>query len=244
MGRRLDGHRCLADGAAGGLSERTSVRSCGYVGGVASFQGSLFASGPLVPRPFAHLPARLDLGNGAWVDLERSWLAGADDLFEELVAVVPWETERRTMYDRIVDVPRLHCFFTEDRPLPHPALDVVRHALDDHYGAELGETFATAGCCLYRDGADSVAWHGDRLGRGALEDTIVAIVSLGAPRRFLLRPDPHGDHGGPSTAFTLSSGDLLVMGGSCQRTFEHAVPKTRRALGPRVSVQFRTHGVR
>ena len=92
----------------------------------------------------------------------------------------------------------------------------------------------TAGCCYYRDGRDSVAWHGDTIGRGKTQDTMVAIVSLGDPRRLALRPRVGGavdlDRDGPR--------DLLVMGGSCQRTWEHAVPKVAHA-GPRVSVQFR-----
>ena len=73
---------------------------------------------------------------------------------------------------------------------------------------------------------------------------MVAIVSLGAPRRLLLRPRAGGGNGAPRAAFTLAAGDLLVMGGSCQRTWEHAVPKTRRPVGPRISVQFRPRGVR
>jgi alkylated DNA repair dioxygenase AlkB len=106
--------------------------------------------------------------------------------------------------------------------------------------AELGEPPRTAGLCLYRDGRDSVAWHGDTTGRGSTEDTVVAIVSLGAPRALLLRPRG----GGPALRHDLGHGDLLVMGGSCQRTWEHAVPKTARAAGPRISVQFRPPGVR
>jgi alkylated DNA repair dioxygenase AlkB len=113
-------------------------------------------------------------------------------------------------------------------------------ALDAHYGGELGEPFLTAGLCLYRDGRDSVAWHGDTTGRGSAEDTIVAIVSLGAPRALLLRPRG----GGPALRRSLGHGDLFVMGGSCQRTWEHAVPKTTAATGPRISVQFRPRGVR
>jgi alkylated DNA repair dioxygenase AlkB len=93
----------------------------------------------------------------------------------------------------------------------------------------------TAGMCLYRDGRDSVAWHGDTLGRGARADTMVAIVSFGSPRALMLRPRG----GGSSLRFPLGHGDLIVMGGSCQRTWEHAIPKTARAVGPRVSVQFR-----
>ena len=85
-----------------------------------------------------------------------------------------------------------------------------------------------------------MAWHGDTIGRGSREDTIVAIVSLGATRRLALRPAT----GGPSLPFDLAHGDLLVMGGSCQRTWQHAVPKTARPVGPRISVQFRARGVR
>jgi len=103
-----------------------------------------------------------------------------------------------------------------------------------------GEPFRTAGLCLYRDGRDSVAWHGDTIGRGKTEDTMVAIVSLGSPRALTLRPRG----GGPARRYELGHGDLIVMGGSCQRTWEHAVPKTARPVGPRISVQFRPRGVR
>ena len=76
---------------------------------------------------------------------------------------------------------------------------------------------------------------------------MVAIVSLGTPRALLLRPrrvKRDGEVGGPSLRFEVGHGDLLVMGGSCQRTWEHAVPKTTQAAGPRISVQFRPRGVR
>ncbi len=181
------------------------------------------------------------LAHGAWVDLRPGWLAGADELFSRLSRDVPWRAERRTMYDRVVDVPRLLCFCPEGAPLPDPLLTEARDALDAHYAAELGEPFATAGLCLYRDGRDSVAWHGDTIGRGSREDTIVAILSLGAPRPLLLRPLAGG---GPTLRYEVGHGDLLVMGGSCQRTWQHAVPKTSRPAGPRISVQFRPSGVR
>jgi len=183
---------------------------------------------------------RSALSRGAWVDLLPGWVAGADVLFERLVGQVPWHAERRPMYERVVDVPRLLCFYGEDDPLPDPVLTLARETLSRHYAAELGEPFRTAGLCLYRDGRDSVAWHGDRVGRGRSEDTMVAIVSLGTPRRLLLRPAG----GGSTLRFTLGHGDLLVMGGSCQRTWEHCVPKTSRPVGPRISVQFRPRGVR
>jgi alkylated DNA repair dioxygenase AlkB len=177
---------------------------------------------------------RTVLTRGAWLDVHRDWLPRADEVFGRLVDEVPWRAERREMYDRVVDVPRLlHTYLAGD-PLPHPLLEEARDALSEHYLPELGEPFRTAGCCYYRDGRDSVAWHGDTIGRGRSEDTMVAIVSLGDPRRLCLRPRG----GGETIAVEMGHGDLVVMGGSCQRTWEHAVPKVA-AAGPRISVQFR-----
>ncbi|GGO80441.1 alpha-ketoglutarate-dependent dioxygenase AlkB [Nonomuraea cavernae] len=190
--------------------------------------------------PLGATVRRTILGRGAWIDVRPGWVTGADTLFERLAESVPWHAERRRMYDRVVDVPRLLKFYDEDEPLPDAVLDDARRALDAHYGDELGEPFRTAGLCFYRDGRDSVAWHGDTLGRGAAEDTMVAIISVGAPRPLLLRPRG----GGHSIRHDLGHGDLIVMGGSCQRTWEHAVPKTSRPTGPRISVQFRPRGVR
>ena len=192
---------------------------------------------------------RTTLARGAWVDLRRSWLTGSGAVFARLAeeaGVVPWRAEKRHMYDKVVAVPRLLCFYGEDAPLPDPALTAVREALNAHYGRELGEPFRTAGLCLYRDGRDSVAWHGDTIGRGKTEDTMVAILSLGTPRPLMLRPRVKGagEVSGGSLRFELGHGDLLVMGGSCQRTWEHAVPKTSQPVGPRISVQFRPRGVR
>ena len=177
---------------------------------------------------------RTTLTRGAWVDVLRNFVVGADDVLERLVADVPWRAERRPMYDRIVDVPRLVHTYVVDEELPHPLLTAAREALSAHYLPELGEPFVTAGCCFYRDGRDSVAWHGDTIGRGKHTDTMVAIVSFGDPRRLALRPRGGGD----SISFEMGHGDLVVMGGSCQRTWEHAVPKVAHA-GPRISVQFR-----
>lgn len=197
------------------------------------FQSSLFAA-PETGRPdFAGIERR-PLSRGAWVDVRRTWLPEADDVFATLVSEVPWRAEQRQMYDRVVDVPRLiHTYLAGDA-LPHRALTEARDALSEHYLAELGEPFRTAGCCYYRDGRDSVAWHGDTIGRGRSQDTMVAIVSLGDPRRLMLRPRG----GGESLSVEMGHGDLVVMGGSCQRTWEHAVPKVAHA-GPRISVQFR-----
>jgi alkylated DNA repair dioxygenase AlkB len=281
--------------------------------------------------PGAVHPERMPLRSGAWIDVQRGWLAGSAPLFARLAETVPWRAERRRMYDRTVDVPRLLCFYGEREPLPDPALDACRDALNAHYAPEpgarpearapapglrregaspraearrrparteergseeraterrgstgrpqgarkrAGETeyerltdegentglgraeasagstasagntdrFVTAGLCFYRDGRDSVAWHGDTIGRGATEDTMVAILSLGEARPLLLRP--RGGGSGETLRYVLGHGDLLVMGGSCQRTWEHAVPKSARPTGPRISVQFRPRGVR
>ena len=200
--------------------------------GVVDFQSSLFAD---AATDFVGLaPERRHLSRGAWVDVQRNWLAAPDDAFSALVEAVPWRSERREMYDSVVDVPRLVHTYLGGDPLPHPTLERARDTLSAHYLPELGEPFVTAGCCYYRDGRDSVAWHGDTIGRGRSDDTMVAIVSVGDPRRLLLRPRG----GGSSIALTMGHGDLVVMGGSCQRTWEHAVPKVAHA-GPRISVQFR-----
>ncbi|MTD55386.1 alpha-ketoglutarate-dependent dioxygenase AlkB [Amycolatopsis pithecellobii] len=203
-------------------------------------QGSLFgATENAFLRPLRGI-RRTPLSDGAWIDVLPGWLAGADTVFERLRDHVPWHAERRRMYDRMVDVPRLLCFYDEDDELPDPVLAEAREALSRYYAGELGEPFRTAGLCLYRDGRDSVAWHGDTIGRGSREDTMVAILSVGAPRSLLLRPRG----GGPAIRQALGPGDLIVMGGSCQRTWEHAIPKTGKPVGPRISIQFRPHGVR
>ncbi|MCC8477682.1 alpha-ketoglutarate-dependent dioxygenase AlkB [Streptomyces globisporus] len=204
-------------------------------------QSSLFdQEAEVSTRPLSGL-RRTDLGDGAWIDVLPQWLRGADTLFETLVRDVAWRAEQRVMYERVVAVPRLLAFFGRHDPLPHPALAVARTELGEHYAAELGEPFTTAGLCFYRDGRDGVAWHGDTIGRGSSEDTMVAILSLGAPRQLALRPRRPGP---APVRRPLGHGDLIVMGGSCQRTWEHAIPKTARAVGPRVSVQFRPDGVR
>jgi alkylated DNA repair dioxygenase AlkB len=206
-----------------------------------AFQGSLLdLSGEAGPGPLGPSVQRTTLAGGAWIDVRPGWFSGADALFERLIDAVPWRAERRHMYDRVVDVPRLVCFYAEGESLPDPALDEIKRALDDHYDPELGEPFRTCGLCLYRDGSDSVAWHGDTTGRSSTQDTMVAIVSLGAPRALLLRPRG----GGKALRNEQGHGDLLVMGGSCQRTWEHSIPKTARAAGPRISVQFRPRDVR
>ncbi|HEV7171917.1 alpha-ketoglutarate-dependent dioxygenase AlkB [Pedococcus sp.] len=191
-------------------------------------------------QPLGNELRRTTLSRGAWVDYRPGWLAGADQLFDVLHHDVPWHAERREMYERMVDVPRLLKFYDQGEPLPHPVLAQARDTLSGSYAAELGERFVTAGMCLYRDGRDSVAWHGDRIGRAKDLDTMVAILSVGSARSLMLRPRG----GGESIGFSLGHGDLVVMGGSCQRTWDHCIPKTAKPVGPRISIQFRPRGVR
>ena len=172
---------------------------------------------------------RTDLDGAAWVEHLPDWVHGQDALMEALVHGTAWRSERRYMYDRTVDVPRLVAGLPDDGP-GHPLLERMREILSAHYAT----AFARVSLGYYRDGADSVAWHGDTTARDRDEPTLVATVSLGAPRRFLLRPRG----GGRSIAFALGRGDLFVMGGLCQRTWQHAVPKVARAL-PRLAVMFR-----
>ncbi len=203
------------------------------------FQASLLDGASVGVGPLAGRVRRTELGRGAWVEVLPGWFEGADEVFTELLAAVPWRAERRPMYDNVVDVPRLLHTYGVGELLPHRALTEAREALSAHYAPELGEPFVTAGCCYYRDGRDSVAWHGDNIGRGRCEDTMVAIVSFGSPRKLQLRPVG----GQLALSHALGHGDLIVMGGSCQRTWEHAVPKTSRPVGPRISVQFRPRNV-
>lgn len=206
-----------------------------------ALQGSLLEQeAHLGLQPLGSSVRRTELSHGAWVDVRPGWLTGSDELFAHLLAHVDWRGERRWMYDRDVATPRLLRFYDRTEALPHPLVGAAREALSAHYAPELGEPFVTAGLCLYRDERDSVAWHADATGRSANIDTMIAIVSVGTPRPLALRPRGGGD----SQRFRLGHGDLLVMGGSCQRTWEHAVPKTSGPLGPRISIQFRPYDVR
>jgi alkylated DNA repair dioxygenase AlkB len=182
---------------------------------------------------------RTTLTDGAWIDRLPGWLFGSDAVLDTLLTQVPWRAERRQMYDREVDVPRLLCWYGDGATLPHPVLAEAKSALSAYYADELREPFLTAGLCLYRDGRDSVAWHGDTIGRGSNQDVMVAILSVGSERPLLLRPKSSGS----GLRVPVGHGDLIVMGGSCQRTWEHAIPKTTKAVGPRVSIQFRPANV-
>jgi alkylated DNA repair dioxygenase AlkB len=195
---------------------------------VAVLQASLFGAGEPTVDPGASFE-RIDLDAGSWLDVSRAWLRGADTLFAALADMVEWTQGRRHMYDKVVDDPRLSHWYRAGDELPHPALATVRRELGRRYDVELG----AVGLNYYRDGRDSVAPHADRELR-ELDDTLVAIVTLGAPRPFLIRHQA----GGPSIDVHPASGDLLVMGGMCQRLYTHGVPKVRHA-GPRISVSMR-----
>lgn len=211
----------------------------GYTRAVAAleWQGNLFgADEPSIDSSFAGIE-RIELTDGAWLDHLPRWLRGDDRVMDDLVRTAPWKSSTRPMYDRVVAVPRLTAWWSWDgesapADLP-PVLDRMRDVLSRRYAT----AFTSCGCNLYRDGRDSVAWHGDRI-KSELVEAHVAIVSVGEPRKLLLRPAG----GGPSMSFRLGHGDLLVMGGTCQRTWQHAVPKCSTA-GPRLSITFR-HGMR
>ena len=198
------------------------------MGDVLELQGTLRGTEAPTLDPDARVE-RLDLDATAWLDVARGWLRGADTLLAAVVAAVPWRQGRRRMYDRVLDDPRVSRWYQAAEPLPHPALDAVRADL----GARYDVAFGSVGLNYYRDGRDSVAFHRDRELR-ELDDTLVAILTLGAARPFLLRPRG----GGRSHDVHPGSGDLLVMGGRTQADWEHAVPKVARA-GPRVSVSLR-----
>lgn len=200
-----------------------------------AFQPSLLADGEPEPDVSFATAVRTDLDRGAWVDHVPGWLAGADTLFEELLDTVLWRRREVAMYGEVKVQPRLSAWWGDEN-VPErrlgeapAALQALLPVLDSRYRC----AFDAIGLNLYRDGRDSVAWHGDRYEHERPATTVV-VLSLGAPRRFLLRPAG----GGTSLRFVLHSGDLLVMGGTCQHTWQHCVPKVARA-GPRMSATFR-----
>ncbi|HZD66077.1 MAG TPA: alpha-ketoglutarate-dependent dioxygenase AlkB [Acidimicrobiales bacterium] len=194
------------------------------------WQPSLLCGGePRVDEGFGDL-TRTALDDASWVDHCPGWVSGSDQLFSDLVADIDWDQRSRWLYDRRVTEPRLTASWRAGggTGLP-PVLEQARRTLSAHYGAD----FDSCGMNLYRDGADSVAWHRDRI-PPEVADPVVALVSLGEPRTYLLRRLG----GGASRSFRLGRGDLLVTGGRTQRSWEHAVPKVA-AAGPRLSLAFR-----
>lgn len=191
-------------------------------------QLDLFATGaPAFDAEF-RAATRLTLSHGAWVDHVPGWVRGHDVLFEALEQGLDWRRESMKMYDKTVDVPRLLARVPPEGA-GQPLIESMRTVLSARYREDF--VFTTA--ALYRDGNDSVAFHGDTTARDMVE-SLVATVSLGSPRRFLMKPA----EGGPSRAIEAGRGDLVVMGGTFQRTWRHGIPKVASA-GPRIALMFR-----
>lgn len=184
---------------------------------------------PSIDHDFADL-VRHQLDDDSWIDVVPDWLQGADEVFAALVAHAPWTQHERVMWGNKVMEPRLTTGWKTARVAEVvPVLLKARSALTRRYGF----AFNSGWLNLYRDGHDSVAWHRDRIPKSN-PFPYVGILTLGAQRKFLVRP--HG--GGPSIEFRPGPGDLLVTGGLMQRQWEHCVPKTKQS-GPRISVTFR-----
>jgi alkylated DNA repair dioxygenase AlkB len=203
-----------------------------------TWQPSLLDAGPqaAVDETFARA-TRIELDRLSWIERVPGWVSGSDALFDLLVHTAEWGQRTRKMWDQEVLEPRLTSWWGAEsgRPLEPPILERMRRALSGRYGVE----FDSMGLNLYRDGRDSVAWHGDRIAR-EIAEPLVAIVSIGEPRRFLLRPKAKGA-GLATRRLVLGRGELLVTGGATQRAWEHSVPKVASA-GPRMSLTFR-HGL-
>jgi alkylated DNA repair dioxygenase AlkB len=199
-----------------------------------AFQPSLFGAEEVsFDASFADV-RRVDLDARSWVDHGPGWVHGADALFEKILATRDWAQRTRRMYEGRVLEPRLTAPWSlpSGVPLEPRVLEEMRVCLSRHYGVP----FDSVGFNFYRDGRDSVAWHSDKI-HSSIAEPVVVLVSLGEPRRFLLRPKG----GGRSMPFQLGRGDLLVTGGKAQREWEHCVPKVAQA-GPRISLAFR-HGM-
>ena len=201
-----------------------------------TWQPSLLDSGPEpeVDESFSGA-ARTWLDPRSWIERVPGWVSDSDALFASLLQTANWSQRTRKMWDNKVLEPRLTSWWSAEsgRPLEPPILERMRRALSVRYGVE----FDSMGLNLYRDGRDSVAWHGDRIAR-EIAEPLVAIVSVGEPRRFLLRPKAKGTG---RHRLVLGRGELLVTGGTTQRAWEHSVPKVASA-GPRMSLTFR-HGL-
>jgi alkylated DNA repair dioxygenase AlkB len=182
---------------------------------------------------------RLMLDDTSWVDVTRGWLTGADELYDALLTGVAWQTSRLYRYDHWVEERRLGSMWRPGTPLPHPALAEAHRTLQHRYGAR----FDGFSLIQYRDGSDGQAFHRDTDMKW-LDDTIIAVLSLGARRPWLLRPrtskHDHTETKGTTHDLAPGGGDLLVMGGRCQADWEHSVPyRAGQPTGTRISLQWR-----
>jgi len=171
---------------------------------------------------------RVALDEGSWVEHIPRWLSDDQELFVTLAKVAAWEQRTRWMFDRDVIEPRLTAEYPVLAEAPVSRLREIGVLLSTEFGVPYDRAWLN----LYRDHNDSTSWHADR--PCVREECVVPVLSLGETRRFLIRPKA----GGRSTTFVAESGDLIVMGGRCQRDWVHSVPKEKAAAGPRISVNF------
>jgi alkylated DNA repair dioxygenase AlkB len=199
-----------------------------------ALQPDLFSGGAEARSPASSVGdrcRRIALDATSWVEIEPGWLAGASELFSHLRASMPWEQRERWMFERMVLEPRLTAEVAELTDAVHPLLRDAAERLSRRYGVRYDHLWIN----FYRDGRDSTAWHGDRISCRR-DECIVPVLSLGASRRFLLKPRS----GGSSVELRPGAGDLIVMGGRCQRDWVHAVPKAAGVAGARISVNFQS----
>ncbi|HXT87866.1 MAG TPA: alpha-ketoglutarate-dependent dioxygenase AlkB [Trebonia sp.] len=198
----------------------------------AGWQGDLFeASGPAVGLGFA-AARRLQLDETSWIEHVPGWLQASAALFDELMASAPWEQRHRYMWGQRVTEPRLTAEYRDISEAPQQLLHTITDELAQHYGVAYRYVWLN----LYRNNHDSTSWHGDPIGK-VQETSTVPVLSLGATRRFLIKPA----EGGKSVSLTAASGDLIVMGGRSQRDWRHSVPKQAVPAGPRISINFAPH---
>ncbi|MFC3551732.1 alpha-ketoglutarate-dependent dioxygenase AlkB family protein [Lysobacter cavernae] len=190
---------------------------------VALQQTSLFAAGPLVLFEDAEGGVRYCPGVLPPV-LAQQW-------FQSLRMDVDWQAQRRPMYDRVVDVPRLVAGYRLDDPnLPVPLAEASARLR-----AFVTAPFNSVGLNLYRDGHDSVAPHNDKL-HSLVPGQPIALLSLGAPRRMAIRAK-HPPR--PVRHIELEAGSVLLMSHASQLHYDHGIPKSREPVGPRISLAFR-----
>lgn len=200
--------------------------------GLQPTQPDLFAARGQIELDRAFTTAkRSALDASSWVELVPAWLRGGGVLLELLVAAVPWKQHYRRLFDQTFLEPRLTAQYRSLRNLPHRALSDAAGALSDHYGVKYDNLWLN----LYRDGRDSTGWHRDRFSCRRPE-CIVPVLTVGAARRFLLKPRG----GGASIGLEPHCGDLVLMGGRCQEDWVHGVPKSGATIGVRISINFQS----
>lgn len=179
-------------------------------------------------RSFANA-RRVQLDDTSWVEHVPGWLSGSDALLRDMLSVPQWEQRDRFIVDRMVREPRLTAEYRDLTTAPVPLLLEIADALSSHYGVRYDGLWLNQ----YRSHRDSTSWHADKP-PSRVPTSIVPVLSLGATRRFLVRPRD----GGASRVWQPEAGDLIVMGGKCQRDWVHCVPKDTRSARPRVSLNF------